>query len=101
MDDIMRQNPDLMSQFTKAAMGSMEQNTHGLSNFMNGFGGQGGGATPIPSGKGPRVTSVPTSSPREMRDEKYVSPDGLDTRTIVALLKLLKRARSNFLFFFP
>lgn len=72
MDDIMRQNPDLMSQFTKAAMGSMEQNTPGLSNFMNDFGGQGGGGPPRPrpsGSKGPRETSVPTSSPREMRDE--------------------------------
>ena len=43
MDDIMRQNPDLMSQFTRAAMNSMEQNQPGLSNFMNDFGGGGGG----------------------------------------------------------
>lgn len=69
MDDIMRQNPDLMSQFTKAAMGSMEQNAPGLSNFMNDFSNQ-GGAPPRPGGgKRPRETSVPSSSPREMRDE--------------------------------
>jgi hypothetical protein len=35
MDDIMRQNPDLMNHFTKAAMSSMEQTSPGLSNFMN------------------------------------------------------------------
>ena len=35
MDDIMRQNPDLMNHFTKAAMNSMEQTTPGLSRFMN------------------------------------------------------------------
>jgi hypothetical protein len=69
MDDIMRQNPDLMSQFTKAAMGSMEQNAPGLSNFMNDFSNQ-GGAPPRPGGgKRPRETSVPSSSPREMREE--------------------------------
>ena len=38
MDDIMRQNPDLMNHFTKAAMNSMEQNSPGLSNFMNDMG---------------------------------------------------------------
>jgi hypothetical protein len=38
MDDIMRQNPDLMNHFTKAAISSMEQNSPGLSNFMNDFG---------------------------------------------------------------
>jgi len=38
MDDIMRQNPDLMNQFTKAAVSSMEKTTPGVSNFMNDFG---------------------------------------------------------------
>ena len=38
MDDIMRQNPDLMNHFTKAAINSMEKNSPGLSNFMNDFG---------------------------------------------------------------
>ena len=37
MDDIMRQNPDLMSQFTRAAVSSMENTTPGLGNFMNDF----------------------------------------------------------------
>jgi len=38
MDDIMRQNPDLMNQFTKAAVSSMENNNPGVGNFMNTFG---------------------------------------------------------------
>lgn len=38
MDDIMRQNPDLMNHFTKAAISSMENTSPGLSNFMNDFG---------------------------------------------------------------
>jgi len=37
MDDIMRQNPDLMNQFTKAAVNSMENTTPGLGNFMKDF----------------------------------------------------------------
>ena len=37
MDDIMRQNPHLMKQFTTAAVKSMEKTTPGVSNFMNEF----------------------------------------------------------------
>jgi hypothetical protein len=35
MDDIMRQNPDLMNQFTKAAVDQMSRNNSGFGNFMN------------------------------------------------------------------
>ena len=35
MDDIMRQNPDLMHQFTKAAVDQMSQKNQGFGNFMN------------------------------------------------------------------
>jgi hypothetical protein len=35
MDDIMKQNPELMQQFTQAAVGSMSQNNPGFGNFMN------------------------------------------------------------------
>jgi hypothetical protein len=35
MDDIMRQNPDLMQQFTSAAANTMGQNSPGLGGFMN------------------------------------------------------------------
>ena len=37
MDDIMRQNPDLMNQFTKAAVNSMENTSPGLGGFMKEF----------------------------------------------------------------
>tara|TARA_Y100000389_G_scaffold76047_1_gene72697 strand:- start:3989 stop:5371 length:1383 start_codon:yes stop_codon:yes gene_type:complete len=36
MDDIMRQNPDLMQQFTQAAVNTMGTSNPGLGNFMNG-----------------------------------------------------------------
>ena len=36
MDDIMRQNPELMQQFTKAAASSMGQHNPGLGGFMSG-----------------------------------------------------------------
>ena len=37
MDDIMRQNPDLMNQFTKAAVNSMENTSPGVAGFINEF----------------------------------------------------------------
>ena len=44
MDDIMRQNPDLMKQFTQAAATSMGESNPGLGGFMsNILGGMGGG----------------------------------------------------------
>ncbi|MAD48680.1 MAG: hypothetical protein CMQ53_04920 [Gammaproteobacteria bacterium] len=45
MDDIMRQNPELMQQFTQAAASSMQQNNPGFSGFMNGV--MGGGPPPM------------------------------------------------------
>ena len=37
MDDIMKQNPELMQQFTQAAVNSMGDNNPGFGNFMNNF----------------------------------------------------------------
>ena len=37
MDDIMRQNPDLMKQFQSAAVDSMGQSNPGFAGFMNGM----------------------------------------------------------------
>ena len=37
MDDIMRQNPELMQQFTQAAAASMRQENPGFGNFMSGM----------------------------------------------------------------
>jgi len=37
MDDILRQNPDLMRSFQSAAVNSMSQSSPGLSGFMNGM----------------------------------------------------------------
>lgn len=60
MDDIMRQNPELMQQFQSAAMNSMNQSNPGFGQFMGGvMGGNGSGPMP-PMGSPP----VP---PREMR----------------------------------
>ncbi len=43
MDDIMRQNPDLMNQFTQAAVNSMSNTNPGFGGFVNSFMGGGGG----------------------------------------------------------
>ena len=37
MDDIMKQNPELMQQFTQAAVNQMGQTNPGISGFMNGM----------------------------------------------------------------
>ena len=50
MDDILRQNPDLMRQFQNAAVNSMAQNNPGFGNFMSGV------MNPepmVPPGRGP------------------------------------------------
>lgn len=56
MDDIMRQNPELMAQFNKAAMNSMAQQNPGFGGFMGNIMGGGGGNTMPPQGApaGPR-----------------------------------------------
>ena len=52
MDDIMRQNPELMQQFTQAAAQSMQQNNPGFGGFMNGM-----------MGRGPPPMQMPPSMP--------------------------------------
>lgn len=53
MDDIMRQNPELMQQFTNAAVNSMSQNNPGFGGFMNGVMGGGNPMPPRGSPPGP------------------------------------------------
>lgn len=54
MDDIMRQNPELMQQFTQAAVNSMSRENPGFSGFMNGvMGGNMPAAPPMGSPPGP------------------------------------------------
>ena len=43
MDDIMRQNPELMKQFTQAAVNTMSQSSPNFGNFMGDMMGAGGG----------------------------------------------------------
>ena len=54
MDDIMRQNPELMQQFTAAAVNSMSQNRPGFGNFMGDLMGPG------PQSQGPPPPQTPS-----------------------------------------
>ena len=64
MDDILRQNPDLMRQFQNAAVNSMSQSSPGFSGFMSGI------MNPeVPSGNGPpppMATQGPNAVPPPM-----------------------------------
>ena len=60
MDDIMRQNPELMQQFTHAAVNSMSRENPGFGGFMSGV--MGGGMPPMQP-----PASGPPGPPSEMR----------------------------------
>ena len=61
MDDIMRQNPELMQQFTQAAVSSMSQENPGFGGFMQGVMQQ-GGPRGMPPGMAPNM-GAPRGSP--------------------------------------
>ena len=58
MDDIMRQNPELMQQFTQAAVNTMSDNSPGFGGFMNEMMNDGRGPPPMPD-----VTPGPPPEP--------------------------------------
>jgi hypothetical protein len=85
MDDIMRQNPELMKQFTQAAVNTMSQSSPNFGNFMGdmmggmggGMGGGGGMAAPPPMSSNfntqrppppPVATKGPNSIPPPRRE---------------------------------
>jgi len=83
MDDIMRQNPELMKQFTQAAVNTMSQSSPNFGNFMGdmmgggGGGGGGGMAAPPPMSSNfnnqrpppaPVATKGPNSIPPPRRE---------------------------------
>jgi hypothetical protein len=64
MDDIMRQNPELMQQFTQAAVNQMGESNPGLGGFMNGVMGSqmrqpSGGPPPSMATQGPNAPPAP------------------------------------------
>ena len=69
MDDILRQNPDLMRQFQSAAVNSMGQSNPGFSGFMNGImnpepqAPMGRGPPPPMATQGPNAMPPPSGRP--------------------------------------
>jgi len=69
MDEIMKQNPELMQQFTSAAVNSMGENNPGFGNFMNNF--IPGNNAPPPPNMGPPPSAMNTQTNKSQR---YVPP---------------------------
>ena len=67
MDDIMRQNPELMKQFTQAAVNTMGQSKPGLGGFMNGLFGNNGANPGFSASMPPNVNSGPPPPPVESK----------------------------------
>lgn len=67
MDDIMRQNPELMQQFTQAAVSSMGQSSPGFGGFMNGIMGEQQQRRTAPP---PNVTPGPPPAPMKTRVDR-------------------------------
>jgi hypothetical protein len=71
MDDILRQNPDLMRQFQSAAVNSMAQSSPGFSGFMNGVMSSDGPPPPMPT-QGPSAPNYPVN---RGGNNSYTRPD--------------------------
>jgi hypothetical protein len=100
MDDIMRQNPDLMNQFTQAAANSMGDDNPGLGNFMSSMMGGGGPSednrSRMSGGNGPTFSveppmgGPPGPSPRMKRD-----PPRMGNRPDISMARPNSRAEFN------
>tara|TARA_Y100000389_G_scaffold204935_1_gene260981 strand:+ start:285 stop:1685 length:1401 start_codon:yes stop_codon:yes gene_type:complete len=75
MDDIMRQNPELMQQFTQAAANSMQQESNGFSNFMSSFAPGGNPHQDIPqrAGNNPQKSPFPFQQ-QQQRTSRQTAP---------------------------
>jgi hypothetical protein len=71
MDDIMKQNPELMQQFTQAAVNSMGESNPGFGNFMNNFMPENTGRPPPPPNMGPPPPAVNTQA---QKTQRYAAP---------------------------
>ena len=80
MDDIMRQNPDLMQQFTQAAASSMGENNPGLGSFMNMVGQQ---------------QQPPRGSPPGPNEGMRIDPPQMNGRPDVDMARSNRRADFN------
>ena len=101
MDDIMRQNPELMQQFQNAAMNTMSQQNPGFSNFMGDV--MGGGMPPMmqtppmgsPPGPNEQMRRDPPRMPRNMRPDVRASrqPDFDDAVNVKDNFQRVKKSK--------
>ena len=71
MDDILRQNPDLMKSFQSAAVNSMADNNPGFSGFMNNM-----MSSSMPSGNSGMTSGMPPPPPHQTQDRPNFANDG-------------------------
>lgn len=81
MDDIMRQNPELMQQFTQAAVNSMSQQRPGFGNFMGDMMNEGPHIPPKGSPQGP--PQQPQSKSRDPNVSSRFQEEEMKRRTFI------------------
>jgi hypothetical protein len=79
MDDIFRQNPDLMRSFQSAAVNSMGQSAPGLSGFMNNMMDSSNGPPPPMATQGPNSVPPPIHRPGNNNSMSNID-DGINLR---------------------
>lgn len=95
MDDIMRQNPELMQQFTAAAANSMGGSNPGLGNFMNMMGGMQQGA-PMQQQGPPMQPQPPMGSPPGPTENMRRNPPQMNSsRPDISMARNNSRATFN------
>ena len=80
MDDIMKQNPELMKQFTQAAVNTMGETNPGFGGFMNGLFNNGSRENGNGSGANPGF-GMPNNANREMPPNVNIGPPPAPTET--------------------
>ena len=74
MDDIMKQNPELMQQFTQAAVNSMGNDNPGFGNFMNNFMPNGSSEQPPAPPPTNMGSPPPPLNTQEQKSQRYAPP---------------------------
>jgi len=97
MDDIMRQNPDLMSQFTRAAATSMEKTNQGVNQFVQQFARP---ETKRPEMNGPEninsiLTGLKKTIPLPDKNDSMISLEELDHLNDTPVTSRKGRRRSD------
>jgi hypothetical protein len=96
MDDILRDNPDLMKSFQSAAVNSMSQSNPGFSGFMSNMMDQGGAPQTVPT-QGPNAVPAPRGRPGNNSMDTSYTPrpyvdDGINLRENNESVRLQERS---------